>query len=119
MAPAAAMLAAARSTGLGLLAHMPPAAPVAKTRRDRHDGAPRLVALTGWRRIMKVLPALLSRRMDATTDQLGPVVDSAGRVVRLAASVCVSDIVIVLSLLLLYGRVHTYTRIKQSRVHDA
>jgi len=59
MAPAAAMLAAARSTGLGLLAHMPLAAPVAKTRRDRHDGAPRLVALTGWRRIMKVLPALL------------------------------------------------------------
>merc|ERR1712086_895838 len=38
MAPAAAMLAAARSTGLGLIAHIPPAAPVAKTRRDRHDG---------------------------------------------------------------------------------
>ena len=56
---AAAMLAAARSTGLSLLAHMPLAAPVAKTRRDRHDGAPRLVALTGWRRITKVLPALL------------------------------------------------------------
>ena len=59
MAPAAAMLAAARSTGLSLLAHMPLAAPVAKTRRDRHDGAPRLVALTGWRRTTKVLPALL------------------------------------------------------------
>ena len=54
---------------------------------------------------MKVLPALLSRRMDATTDQLGPVVDSAGRVVRLAASVCVSDIHIPGVLLLLYGRV--------------
>ena len=34
------MLAAARSTGLGLIAHIPPAAPVAKTRRDRH--APRV-----------------------------------------------------------------------------
>ena len=59
MAPAAAMLAATRSAGLGLLAHMPLAAPVAKTRRDRHYGAPRLVALRDWRRIMKVLPALL------------------------------------------------------------
>jgi len=59
MAPAAAMLAAARSTGLGLITHIPPAAPVAKTRRDRHDRSPHLVALTGWRRIMKVLPALL------------------------------------------------------------
>ena len=59
MAPAAAMLAAARSTGLSLLAHMPLAAPVAKMRRGRHDGAPCLVALTGWRRITKVLPALL------------------------------------------------------------
>ena len=29
--------------------------------------------------------------MDATTDHRGPVVDSADRVVRLAASVCVSD----------------------------
>ena len=31
------MLAAARSTGLGLIAHMPPAAPVAKTRRGCHN----------------------------------------------------------------------------------
>ena len=103
MAPAAAMLAAAHSTGLGLLAHMPPAALVAKTRRDRHDGAPRLVALTGWRRIMKVLPALLSRRMDATTDQLAPVVDSAGRVVRLAAYVCVSASYSVVPFTTFYG----------------
>ena len=91
MALAAAMLAAARSTGLSLLAHMPLAAPVAKTRRDRHDGAPRLVALTGWRRIMKVLPALLMTSKDGTTDQLVPVVDPADRVVRLEASACLSD----------------------------
>ena len=103
MAPAAAMLAAARSTGLGLITHIPPAAPVAKTHRDRHDRAPHLVALTGCRRIMKVLPALLWRRMGATTDHRGPVADRAGRVVRLPASVGVSDILIVTALLLLYG----------------
>ena len=102
MAPAAAMLAAARSTGLSLLAHMPLAAPVAKTRRGRHDGAPRLVALTGWRHITERLPALLCRRMDATTDQLGPVADPANRAVRLAASVCVWDMQIPSVILSLY-----------------
>merc|ERR1712194_732766 len=102
MAPAAAMVATARSTGLGLIAHIPPAAPVAKTHRDRHDRAPHLVALTGCRRIMKVLPALLWCRMGATTDHRGPVADRAGRVVRLPASVCVSDMHIVVCLLLLY-----------------
>ena len=35
--------------------HMPLAAANAKTRRVRHDGAPRLVASTGWHRIMNVL----------------------------------------------------------------
>ena len=52
---------------------------------------------------MKVLPALLWRRMGATTDHRGPVADRAGRVVRLPASVCVSDMLIVTALLLLYG----------------
>ena len=93
MAPAAAVLAAARSTGLGLITHMPPAAPVAKTRRDRHDRAPHLVALAGCRRIMKVLPVLLWRRMGATTDHRGPVADPADRVVRLSASVTVMCLV--------------------------
>eukprot|EP00964_Phaeocystis_antarctica_P083542 scaffold52553_cov74-Phaeocystis_antarctica.AAC.4 len=44
--------------------------------------------------------------MDATTDDRGPVVDSAGRVGRLAASVGVSDMHIPTVLLLLYGRVY-------------
>ena len=43
--------------------------------------------------------------MDATTDQLGPVVDPANRVVRLAASVCVWDICRHIGLLSLCGRV--------------
>ena len=41
--------------------------------------------------------------MDATTDHRGPVVDGAGRVVRLAASVCLSDMHIPTVFLLLYG----------------
>eukprot|EP00964_Phaeocystis_antarctica_P005224 scaffold2858_cov51-Phaeocystis_antarctica.AAC.2 len=44
---------------------------------------------------MKVLPALLWRRMGATTDHRGPVADRAGRVVRLPASECTSSIAVV------------------------
>ena len=49
--------------------------------------------------------------MDGTTDHMGPVADPANRAVRLAASVCVWDMEIPVSLLSLYGRVHVVHKI--------
>ena len=88
-----------------------------RSTQDRHDRAPHLVALTGCRRIMKVLPALLWRRMGATTNHRGPVADGGRRVVRLAASVCVSDMHIPSVLLLLYGRVMHKTKLAKVLRH--
>ena len=67
-----------------MLGNMLPAAPVVMARFGRHnshDAASHLVALTGCRRIMKVPPVLLRRRMDASTEQLGPVAAQADHVV--------------------------------------
>ena len=73
-----------------MLGNMLPAAPVVMARFGRHnshDAASHLVALTGCRRIMKVPPVLLLRRMDATADHLGPVAAWADCVVPFAAFV--------------------------------
>ena len=50
-------------------------------RHNSHDAASHLAALTECRRIMNVPPVLLRRRMDASTDQLGPVAARADHVV--------------------------------------
>ena len=82
-----------------------PADLVAMGRHDRHDAAPHLVALTGMRRIMKVTPALLLCRMDASIDRLGPVAAGADCVVPLVASVGAWDVSDLCVFLSLYGRV--------------
>ena len=81
MVPAAAQLDASCSAGLCMLGGVFLAAPVVMTRRDRHDAADHLVALTGMQRIMKEVPVLLRRRTDAATDQPGPVTAQADHVV--------------------------------------
>ena len=87
LAWAAARLDASCSAGLSMLGGMLPAPPVVMARFGRHDASSHLVAWTGCRRIMKVPPVLLLRRMDATADHLGPVAAWADCVVPFAAFV--------------------------------